>query len=82
MSDRSAYEGYIPPEWDRSDAAGGLIDSATGAPIREVEWFGGWVRGSDGTAIRDTDVAQPIMGPGGGAAHDPTPGQLLLLLSN
>ncbi len=53
----SRYEERIPPGWDRSDSAGSLIDIATGAPIRNLDHGGGWIRLADGTAIREDDPA-------------------------
>jgi hypothetical protein len=52
---RSRYEGYIPADWDRSDPAGDLIDLATGARIRDLEHFGGWMPTGDGKAMRDSE---------------------------
>jgi hypothetical protein len=51
----SRYDGNLPPEWDRSDPAGDLVDLSTGTRIRDVEHYGGWVRNGEGTAMRDTD---------------------------
>jgi hypothetical protein len=59
---KSHYDGAIPPGWDRSDPAGSLIDVSTGAPIREVDHGGGWIRLQDGLAARDNDPAfNPVL---------------------
>ncbi len=50
-----SYEGGIPPGWDRRDPVGGLIDMTTGAPIRDMHEYGGWIPWGDGLAIREVD---------------------------
>ena len=53
----SRYEDIIPPDWDRSDPVGSLIDITTGGPIRSVDHNGGWISLPNGTAVRDDDPA-------------------------
>ncbi|MGY1618854.1 hypothetical protein ACI797_19105 [Geodermatophilus sp. SYSU D00691] len=51
---RDGYEGgMIPPDWDRRDPIGDLIDPATGGRIREMDVAGGgWVNLGEGMAMR------------------------------
>jgi hypothetical protein len=44
----SRYEDFISPDWDRSDPAVDLVDVGTGAPIRDIDHNGGWIRLTDG----------------------------------
>lgn len=68
----SRYDGHIPPDWDREDPAGNLIDPRSGARIRDLDHAGGWVIVGDGTAIPAEHAQQ---------AQDPaSDGNSLLLL--
>jgi hypothetical protein len=55
--DRSRYDGIIPPDFDRSDPAGNLVDIGTGAKIGDVQQYGGWIPLGDGLAARVDDPA-------------------------
>jgi hypothetical protein len=63
-------ENYIPPDFDRAGVDGHLIDSVTGAEISGVEWHGGWWRGFDGVAHRNSPGYAGYAGPNPHADHE------------
>ena len=71
-------ESYIPPDFDRRGSDGELIDIASGFPIGQLDYYGGWERGPDGTAYREDRQmwGQPVVS----AVPSPDQRPVLLLL--